>query len=215
MCLTHPVTFPVGGNRSTRWKPTTFGRALTSTLFTWGLGSSHIEKFSLRFEPTIFEVKGKCANHFATECGYWGANSSPGCVLVFPLVRSFNLANESMILYPGPKFAPHQPRSQILTSMSPLVLFIISMLTKACGTTRSRWHQHIQTCAECNGARGHAETTTRAANRHSLTLNFAECSTTLKWRSVIEQSADMHIVLRLVSAAWHTISYPCMPVRAG
>ena len=106
MCLTHPVTFPVGGNRSTRWKPTTFGRALTSTLFTWGLGSSHIEKFSLRFEPTTFEVKGKCANHFATECGYWGANSSPGCVLVFPLVRSFNLANESMILYPGPKFAP-------------------------------------------------------------------------------------------------------------
>ena len=35
-----------------------------------------------------------------------GTNSSPGCVLVFPLVTSFNLANESMILYPGPKFAP-------------------------------------------------------------------------------------------------------------
>jgi hypothetical protein len=29
-----------------------------------------------------------------------------GCVLVFPLVKSFSLANESMILYPGPKFAP-------------------------------------------------------------------------------------------------------------
>ena len=26
---------------------------------------------------------------------------------MFPLVRCFNLANESMILYPGPKFAPH------------------------------------------------------------------------------------------------------------
>jgi hypothetical protein len=38
------------------------------------------------------------------ECGNWGTISSPGCVLV--LVRSFNLANESMILYPGPKFAP-------------------------------------------------------------------------------------------------------------
>ena len=31
----------------------------------------------------------------------WGANLSPG------MVRSFNLANESMILYPGPKFVPH------------------------------------------------------------------------------------------------------------
>jgi hypothetical protein len=37
------------------------------TLFTWGLGSSHIEKFSLRFEPATLEVKGNCANHFATE----------------------------------------------------------------------------------------------------------------------------------------------------
>jgi hypothetical protein len=36
------------------------------TLFTWGLGSSHIEKFSLRLEPATLEVKGKCANHFAT-----------------------------------------------------------------------------------------------------------------------------------------------------
>ena len=27
--LTHPVSFPMGGNRSTRRKPTTFGRALT------------------------------------------------------------------------------------------------------------------------------------------------------------------------------------------
>jgi hypothetical protein len=31
--------------------------------FTWGLGSTHIEKFSLRFEPATLEVKGKCANH--------------------------------------------------------------------------------------------------------------------------------------------------------
>jgi hypothetical protein len=53
--------------RSTRRKPTTFGRALTFTLFTRGLGSSHIEKFSLRFEPAALEVGGKCANHFATE----------------------------------------------------------------------------------------------------------------------------------------------------
>ena len=28
---------------------------------------SHIGKFSLRLEPATLEVKGKCANHFATE----------------------------------------------------------------------------------------------------------------------------------------------------
>ncbi len=39
--------------------------------------------------------------------GGGGANSSPGCVLMFPLVRSFNLANENKLLHPGPKFAPH------------------------------------------------------------------------------------------------------------
>ncbi len=32
--LTHPVNFLVGGNRSTRRKPTTFRRALTCALFT-------------------------------------------------------------------------------------------------------------------------------------------------------------------------------------
>jgi hypothetical protein len=31
------------------------------------LGSSHIEKSSLRLEPATLEVKGKCANHFASE----------------------------------------------------------------------------------------------------------------------------------------------------
>jgi hypothetical protein len=36
--------------RTTRRKPMIFGRALNFTHFTWGLGSSHIEKFSLRFE---------------------------------------------------------------------------------------------------------------------------------------------------------------------
>ncbi len=32
--LTHPVNFPVGGNRSARRKPTTFGRALTNSFHT-------------------------------------------------------------------------------------------------------------------------------------------------------------------------------------
>jgi hypothetical protein len=28
---------------------------------------SHFRKFPLRLEPAALEVKGKCANHFATE----------------------------------------------------------------------------------------------------------------------------------------------------
>jgi hypothetical protein len=31
------------------------------------LDSGHIGKFSLKFEPATLEVKGKCANHFATD----------------------------------------------------------------------------------------------------------------------------------------------------
>ncbi len=43
--LTHPVNFPVGGNRSARRKPTTFGRVLTDSFHMRGaLGSSDIEK---------------------------------------------------------------------------------------------------------------------------------------------------------------------------
>jgi hypothetical protein len=40
------------------------------TLFAWGLGSSHIEKFSLRLEPAILEVKDKYINHLATEAPF-------------------------------------------------------------------------------------------------------------------------------------------------
>jgi hypothetical protein len=53
--LTHPLsTFPVGGNRSTRRKPTTFGRALTDSIF------SH--ESVAKVKPTISEVKGACSN---------------------------------------------------------------------------------------------------------------------------------------------------------
>ncbi len=43
--LAHPVNFPVGGNRSARRKPTTFGRVLTDSFhMSRALGSSNIEK---------------------------------------------------------------------------------------------------------------------------------------------------------------------------
>ncbi len=44
LTLTLPVNFPVGGNRSARRKPTTFGRVLTDSFHMSGaLGSSNIE----------------------------------------------------------------------------------------------------------------------------------------------------------------------------
>ncbi len=43
--LTHPVNFPVGGNRSARREPTTFGRVLTNSFHVSGaLGLGNIEK---------------------------------------------------------------------------------------------------------------------------------------------------------------------------
>ena len=54
-------TFQVGGNRSTRRKPTTFGRALTN--------SSHMSVASPNqwSEPTISEVKGACPDDCTTK----------------------------------------------------------------------------------------------------------------------------------------------------
>ena len=72
--LTHPVMqLFCGRNRSARRKPKTFGRALTCTLFSRGLNSSHIEEALLRFKyPATLEEKGKWSYHLATEltiCG--------------------------------------------------------------------------------------------------------------------------------------------------
>jgi hypothetical protein len=67
-CLTHPVNFPCVRKHGVPGEnPRLSAERWLFTLSTWGLGSSHIEKFSLRFEPVTSEVKGKCANHFATE----------------------------------------------------------------------------------------------------------------------------------------------------
>ena len=59
--LTQPVNFPVGGNRSARRKPTTFGRALTD--------SFHVRPIA-RIEPTTPAVKGACLNDCATAMLY-------------------------------------------------------------------------------------------------------------------------------------------------
>ena len=67
--LTHPVNFPCGRKPEYPGKTHDFGRALTFFLL-----FSHedwvrvaLRKYLVRFEPAASEVKGKCANHLATE----------------------------------------------------------------------------------------------------------------------------------------------------
>ena len=55
--LTHPPTFAVGGNRSARRKPTTFGRALAYSF----------QRALMENRTHDTEVKGARANHCATE----------------------------------------------------------------------------------------------------------------------------------------------------
>ena len=52
-------TSPLGGNQSTRRKPTTFGRALSDCY------KYHVS--AVRTEPTIQEVKGACSEDCVTE----------------------------------------------------------------------------------------------------------------------------------------------------
>ena len=66
-CLTHPVNFPCG--RKPEYPEETHDFRQSVDFY-----SSHgdwvrvaLRKFSLRLEPAASEVKGKCANHLATE----------------------------------------------------------------------------------------------------------------------------------------------------
>jgi hypothetical protein len=93
MCLTHPVNFPCGRKPEYPEKTHDFRQSVDFLLFfTLGLGSSRIEKFQLRLEPATLEVKGKCANHLATEAPDKGLATSrntaieiwqPACLPVF------------------------------------------------------------------------------------------------------------------------------------
>ena len=67
LCLTHPVNFPCG--RKPEYPEETHDLRQSVDFY-----SSHedwvrvaLRKFSLRLEPAASEVKGKCANHLATE----------------------------------------------------------------------------------------------------------------------------------------------------
>ena len=62
--LTHPVNFLVGGNRSARRKPTTFGRVWTSSFHMRGaLGSTNI--VNVVTENRTRNLRGERSDHYA------------------------------------------------------------------------------------------------------------------------------------------------------
>ena len=67
-CLTHPVNFPCGRKPEYPEETHDFRQSVDFLLFShedWVRVA--LRKFSLRLEPAASEVKGKCANHLATE----------------------------------------------------------------------------------------------------------------------------------------------------
>ena len=58
------LSLHVGGNRSTRRKPTTFGRALTVLFSHEDWVRVHIK---MGIEPGTLEVKGEWSDHYTTE----------------------------------------------------------------------------------------------------------------------------------------------------
>ena len=68
-CITYPTlsTFPVGGNQSTRRKPTTFGRALTIYSFYIRTG---FESTLLGIELETLEVKCEWSDHYTAEAPF-------------------------------------------------------------------------------------------------------------------------------------------------
>jgi hypothetical protein len=66
--LTHPVNFPCGRKPEYPGKTNDFRQSVGFLLFShedWVRVA--LRKYLVRFEPAASEVKGKCANHLATE----------------------------------------------------------------------------------------------------------------------------------------------------
>ena len=66
--LTHPVNFPCGRKPEYPGKTHDFRQSVDFLLFShedWVRVA--LRKYLVRFEPAASEVKGKCANHLATE----------------------------------------------------------------------------------------------------------------------------------------------------
>ena len=69
--LTHPVNFPCGRKPEYPGKTHDFRQSVDFLLFShedWVRVA--LRKYLVRFEPAASEVKGKCANHLATNCLY-------------------------------------------------------------------------------------------------------------------------------------------------
>ena len=87
--LTHPVNFPVGGNRSARRKPTTFGRVLTDSFHMSGaLASSSIENVFIGNRTP--QVKGEPSDHCPTEAPHYNTTQYN---------RPYNITDHTMDSY--------------------------------------------------------------------------------------------------------------------
>ena len=84
-------TFPVGGNRSTRRKPTTFGRALTILFSHENWVRIHIKMTLLEIELGTLEVKGEWSDHYTTE--------APTIIIFLVWTRAFISSNELQYLH--------------------------------------------------------------------------------------------------------------------
>jgi hypothetical protein len=82
--LTHPVNFPCGRKPEYPGETHDFRQSVDFLLFShedWVRVA--LRKYLVRFEPSASEVKGKCANHLATE--------APCIVISFPVHYSIDL----------------------------------------------------------------------------------------------------------------------------
>jgi hypothetical protein len=68
--LTHPVNFPCGRKPEYPGKTHDFRQSVDFYSFHMRTGLVALRKYLVRFEPAASEVKGKCANHLATEAPF-------------------------------------------------------------------------------------------------------------------------------------------------
>ena len=88
-CLTHPVNFPCGRKPEYPGKTHGFRQSVDFLLFShedWVRVA--LRKYLVRFEPAASEVKGKCANHLATE--------APITYFTWPLMKPFLATNTNV-----------------------------------------------------------------------------------------------------------------------
>jgi hypothetical protein len=96
--LTHPVNFPCGRKPEYPGKTHDFRQSVDFLLFShedWVRVA--LRKYLVRFEPAASEVKGKCANHLATEAPQYDTTFLTVFILTHP--ANFALREETGAKY--------------------------------------------------------------------------------------------------------------------